>query len=65
LGQKNAVNAIYFLAQNTIDEEIFALIEQKREIVNAAIEGSGHDSSSETVAQKMVMSFFDLAVATA
>jgi SWI/SNF-related matrix-associated actin-dependent regulator 1 of chromatin subfamily A len=65
LGQKNAVNAIYFLAQNTIDEEIFALIEQKREIVNAAIEGSGHDSGSETVAQKMVMSFFDLAVATA
>lgn len=64
LGQKNAVNAIYFLAQNTIDEEIFSLIEQKREIVNAAIEGSGHELTSETVAQKMVMNFLDLALAT-
>lgn len=64
LGQKNSVNSIYFLAENTIDEEIFSLIEQKRGIVNAAIEGVSPDSENESVAQQIVLNLFDLAVAT-
>lgn len=64
LGQKNAVNAIYFLAENTIDEEIFSLIAQKRDVVTAATEGFTPESLGETVAQKLIMSLFDLGVAT-
>lgn len=33
IGQKNAVTAWYFIAQNTIDERIAALIEAKRRVV--------------------------------
>jgi SNF2 family DNA or RNA helicase len=63
LGQKNAVNAIYFLAENTIDEEIFSLIAQKRDVVTAATEGFTPESAVETVAQKLIMDLFDLGVA--
>lgn len=64
LGQKNAVTATYFLAQGTIDEEIFSLIQEKREIVNAAIEGKSFEKDEESVAQQVLMNLFDLAVAT-
>lgn len=64
LGQKNAVTATYFLAQNTIDEEMFALIQEKREIVNAAIEGITLDAREESVAQQVFMNLFNSAVAT-
>lgn len=40
VGQQNSVNAWYLLADNTIDTEIYRLIEAKRQIVNAATEGT-------------------------
>ena len=63
LGQKNAVNAIYFLAQDTIDEEIFSLIEEKRGIVTAAIEGETPESQEDSVARQIFLNLFDSAVA--
>ena len=39
LGQKGSVTATYMLASNTLDEDIYQLIERKRGVVNSAIEG--------------------------
>jgi SNF2 family DNA or RNA helicase len=39
IGQKNAVTAYYMLGKDTIDEDIYKLIEKKREIVSAASDG--------------------------
>ncbi|HAR79747.1 MAG TPA: hypothetical protein DCR21_02845, partial [Succinivibrionaceae bacterium] len=39
LGQKNQVNCYYLLAKDTIDEDIHALIENKRKVFNAAADG--------------------------
>jgi SWI/SNF-related matrix-associated actin-dependent regulator 1 of chromatin subfamily A len=58
LGQKNAVTATYLLAKNTIDEDIYSIINQKREVVSAAIEGTA-DSSSEDAASALIGSLFD------
>ncbi len=46
IGQKNAVNVWYFIGKNTIDEDIYSLIEEKRQVVDASTEGSETDSSS-------------------
>ena len=39
LGQKGSVTATYMLTSGTIDEEIYKLIEKKRTVVNASVEG--------------------------
>ncbi len=39
LGQKGSVVATYLLTDGTIDEDIYSLIERKRNVVNRAIEG--------------------------
>lgn len=39
IGQQDSVTAWYFLGRGTIDEEIAALIEKKRAVVDAATEG--------------------------
>jgi SNF2 family DNA or RNA helicase len=39
LGQKGSVTATYMLAAGTIDEDIYELIERKRTIVDAAVDG--------------------------
>jgi SNF2 family DNA or RNA helicase len=39
LGQKGSVTATYMLASGTLDEEIYSLIERKRGVVNAAVDG--------------------------
>lgn len=44
MGQKNSVNIWNFIAARTIDERMLALIEAKREIIDAAIEGKGPSS---------------------
>ncbi|MGA1697565.1 MAG: DEAD/DEAH box helicase [Ilumatobacteraceae bacterium] len=45
LGQPGSVTATYMLGANTIDEEIYRLIESKRSVVNAAVDGiAEHDS---------------------
>ena len=39
IGQTGSVTTTYMLVNGTIDEEIYALIEKKRKVVNAAVEG--------------------------
>lgn len=46
IGQKNAVNVWYFLGEDTIDQDIYVLIEEKRKVVDASTEGTNIDSSS-------------------
>lgn len=46
IGQTDAVTAWYLLAQNTIDDEIAALIEKKRAVVDAATEGDSEAQRS-------------------
>ena len=46
IGQKNAVTAYYMLGKNTIDGDIYGLIQKKRAIVSAASDGiEGEDVS--------------------
>lgn len=45
IGQTGSVTATYLLAAGTLDEEIYSLIERKRGVVNAAIEGTSPVSS--------------------
>ena len=53
LGQTGSVTATYLLAAGTLDEEIYSLIEKKRGIVTAAIEGGSTDDDG---AGQLVMS---------
>jgi SNF2 family DNA or RNA helicase len=46
IGQTDAVNVWYLLADNTIDMEINALIDQKRAVVDAATDGSAEAQRS-------------------
>lgn len=39
IGQKGSVTATYLLASGTIDEDIYELIERKRAVVDAAVDG--------------------------
>jgi len=45
IGQTKAVNIWYLLGVGTVDEEIYELIEKKREIVNAATDGEEKQQS--------------------
>jgi SWI/SNF-related matrix-associated actin-dependent regulator 1 of chromatin subfamily A len=56
IGQKGSVTATYLLTEGTIDEEIYSLIEKKRGVVNAAVEGGEFAGSS---ASQLVMKFLD------
>lgn len=40
IGQKGSVMVTYSIADGTIDESIYSLIESKREVVNAAVDGT-------------------------
>ena len=46
IGQKNAVTAYYMIGKDTIDGDIYELIERKREIVSAASDGAAGTSQS-------------------
>jgi len=39
IGQKNSVNVYYLLAQNTIEQEIAELLDQKRQVIDKIIDG--------------------------
>lgn len=39
LGQKGSVTATYMLAANTVDEDIYDLVQRKRDVVSAATDG--------------------------
>lgn len=49
LGQKGSVTATYLLCQGTIDEKIYGVIEEKRNIVNAATEGKNTEGAGDSV----------------
>lgn len=54
IGQKGTVTAHYLLAADTIDMRIYDLIEQKRDVVDAATDGA-----EPVVAQSLAMSLID------
>ena len=49
LGQKGSVTATYLLCQGTIDEKIYGVIEEKRNVVNAATEGKTPGGAGDSV----------------
>lgn len=49
IGQKDAVNAWYLLGRDTIDEDIWALIEKKRQVVDAATDGEDGQGGDESI----------------
>lgn len=49
LGQKGSVTATYMLCQGTIDEKIYDVIEEKRNVVNAATEGKNTSGAGDSV----------------
>lgn len=51
IGQEGSVMATYMLASGTIDEEIYSLIDEKRAVVNAAIDGIVADASESNAAR--------------
>ncbi len=55
LGQKGSVMATYMIANGTIDQEIFDLIDSKRSVVNAATEGTEINETAS--AQQIVLDF--------
>lgn len=57
LGQKGSVMATYMLTAGTIDEEIYEIIEAKRSVVDAAVEGGTVDNSD--LSTKMIMGMLD------
>jgi SWI/SNF-related matrix-associated actin-dependent regulator of chromatin subfamily A-like protein 1 len=48
IGQKDSVQATYFLGKNTIDEDIYQIIESKREVANT-ITGSEENIQTEII----------------
>lgn len=46
IGQKNAVNIYYLLAKDTIEREIMALLDSKRKVLDAVLDGKDTDESS-------------------
>ena len=56
LGQKSSVTATYLLCDGTIDEEIYSLIERKRNVVNQAVDGS--PAGEEAELSELVMNLF-------
>lgn len=54
IGQTDAVTAWYLLAQDTIDDEIFRLLEKKRAIVDAASIGGTIGASDQTILPELV-----------
>ena len=55
IGQKGSVMSTYILAEGTIDEKIYNLIESKRDVVNQATEGSDVEFNDGN--QQLVLDF--------
>ena len=57
IGQKGSVMATYILAEGTIDEKIYALIDSKRDIVNQATDGLSTDVELSDGNTQLVLDF--------
>ena len=55
LGQKGSVMVTYAIATGTVDEQIYDLIQSKRSVVNAAVDGS--DISSDDSSSRLVLDY--------
>ncbi len=51
IGQRGSVNAWYLLAEDTIDTQIYALIEKKRAVVDAATEGVTETAGTDILSE--------------
>jgi SWI/SNF-related matrix-associated actin-dependent regulator 1 of chromatin subfamily A len=51
IGQRGSVGAWYLLAEGTIDTQIYALIEKKRAVVDAATEGVTESTGSDILSE--------------
>jgi len=58
LGQKGSVMVTYSIADGTVDEKIYGLIESKRDVVNAAVDGIYEDLEREN-AEQLMLSLLD------
>ena len=59
IGQKNSVQAWYLIGANTIDEDIYDLIEAKRSIVDAVTEGD--DTQQQSLIGDLMRRFYNKA----
>lgn len=59
IGQQGSVTATYLLTQGTIDEEIYQLIERKRSVVNASVEGG--EFANEDSAVQLILNLLSKA----
>lgn len=57
IGQQGSVTATYMLASGTIDEEIYEVIEKKRSVVDAAVDGGEVDNTD--LSTQMILSLLD------
>jgi SNF2 family DNA or RNA helicase len=57
IGQKGSVTATYMLTSGTIDEEIYELIDKKRSVVDAAVDGGEVVDDNSSV--QLILSLFD------
>lgn len=57
IGQKGSVTATYMLASGTIDEEIYEIIERKRSVVDAAVDGGEIDNGD--LSTQMILSLLE------
>lgn len=57
IGQKGSVTATYLITHDTIDEDIYRLIESKRSVVNASVDGV--DVDSEGTATQLILNLID------
>jgi SWI/SNF-related matrix-associated actin-dependent regulator 1 of chromatin subfamily A len=57
IGQQGSVTATYLLAENTIDEQIYELINAKRAIVDVAIDGQRSESTARFDTGDLVAAF--------
>jgi len=55
IGQQGSVTATYMLAADTIDEKIYRLIERKRTVVNASVEGDV--GASDISSSQLILDF--------
>lgn len=53
IGQENTATAWYLLAQDTIDEDVAALLDSKREVVDGATDGEGREASASIMRDLM------------
>lgn len=54
LGQKSSVTVTYLLADGTIDQDIYDLIERKRGVVNQAVDGGPESYAGELLSRFLV-----------